>query len=447
MTEISDDLFVRLINHRVSNDKARWEDYLTECFAWLLRHDPALQARLLHVDGPVFIAEHSARALLAGEEVVVETQVDQGEAGRPDMQISNAAGFRLLVECKAGAPFDRRQVERYARTIEGFARGSVVAIVPRRTKQGVTSVPTHPRFLGILEWETVGEEVSRLHSAGEPIDMIRLAFQRLLREYNLVAIEETFPLPWDLDGEHQDVERVKRICQVFDRVALEVAEDRALMSLAPSMYQPGDDGAWRLGPAPISPILSGKGPSPRPVLTHCVQLPSRVHLFTTPLLQVHFMRLAAASAMEPSVTLDVKTGLHAERWYGEDAGGFLREILAAGGGVDGDQVRRLDDRAHTLMQAFQERASAMLERVALELRESSVVPDGWPRRLDYYSNQISLRLATTADLVGEEVDTRQLADRYRNLLVGTLEAFFASDPTQPFALLVAEACMPDMGRL
>jgi len=35
----TDDLLVRLINHRVTDERSRKEDYLTECFAWILEND------------------------------------------------------------------------------------------------------------------------------------------------------------------------------------------------------------------------------------------------------------------------------------------------------------------------------------------------------------------------------------------------------------------------
>jgi len=173
-----------------------------------------------------------------------------------------------------------------------------------------------------------------------------------------------------------------------------------------------------------------------------------VHEFASLLFHVHFLReQTSGSVVEPSVVLDLRVGMHFQKWYGQDSGAFLRKILSVGGVVEESHLEDIEDRAPTLMQAFQERSEALLDRMAGALGESRTVADGWPRRARYHDSQLSLRLMPTADLVGEEVDTRQLADRYRNLLVGTLQAFFASEPTRPFAMLVAEACMPRMGRL
>ncbi len=54
-------LFVRLIAHRVSDEHARWEDYLTECFVHLLEHDEDLQRSFLGPDGLVFSGQHQGR--------------------------------------------------------------------------------------------------------------------------------------------------------------------------------------------------------------------------------------------------------------------------------------------------------------------------------------------------------------------------------------------------
>ena len=50
----TDNLLVRLINHRVTDEHARKEDYLTECFAWILENDYDIRTWFLKKAGALF---------------------------------------------------------------------------------------------------------------------------------------------------------------------------------------------------------------------------------------------------------------------------------------------------------------------------------------------------------------------------------------------------------
>ena len=141
------DLFLQLINHRITDRLARREDYLTACLGWVLQNDAGLRKRFLAPGGPIYQAEDQAPTIGSISAVTVETQDTLSVGERPDLHIFEPGGFDLLIECKVGAPFDPDQVNRYL----ALGKGPVVCIVPRSCQPDLSSIKEggKPPFLGV----------------------------------------------------------------------------------------------------------------------------------------------------------------------------------------------------------------------------------------------------------------------------------------------------------
>jgi len=237
----TDDLLVRLINHRVSDDTARWEDYLTECFAWLLENDPGLRATLLGKGGllvgkcgPCHTYEPNAS---------IKTQVTLPDQCRPDITISGER-TTILIECKVGAPYDSEQIGQYLSHARLRAEAYVVAIVPARSVPFNSGHDGAERFLGIVTWESVSQAIVDAEPTGNVGDDFRGWFLQLLKQYQLVP--HAGPLHWEKDNGEQDVEGVKKLCGVFDGAVNRIQGDPSQLGHIPRLYRQAQSGTAHL---------------------------------------------------------------------------------------------------------------------------------------------------------------------------------------------------------
>ena len=432
-----DGLFVRLINHRVSDEHARWEDYLTECFVHLLEHDHDLQERLLGPEGLIFGGQHAERGPRPGENLTFTTQVSLDRYSRPDVHITGDQGFLLLVECKAGAPYDPRQIRRYLQHASKHSRGSVAALIPRRGRP-VDSGVDDPEFQGIVEWEQVVDLLRALPAAGEAVDLLRASLLQLLDTYGLVPIEGK--LPWEQQDSAEGVEAVRSLCRVLSGEARLVAGDAERMGRAPDLYRP-DDGRWRLLPGQL--IIQGKGKPPRKVMAHPVVLHPGLGSFGAFVFNVGFMHAGTAGVPTVSLIFDMQRRANA---YQRSASKFLQQYLLAGGLLQGQELEFDEHRAMDLWARAVRRGTRVMQRVA-EHSAMRELFDDEHMKVSAVGSQIWLTLAPTTALLGQDsADPVRVAVRYRKWLEVCLDAFFDSDPTEPVARLVAEAVMPSIGR-
>jgi hypothetical protein len=434
-----EDLFVRLINHRVSNEHARWEDYLTECFVHLLEHDEALRQGLLGPDGLVFSGLHPGRGPRPGETLSFSTQVSMGRHSRPDVQVKGDQGLLLLVECKAGAPYDSEQIRRYVKLAGKQERGAVFAIVPRRSRPLDPEVDS-PVFLGIVEWEQVAEVVQALPPSGDALALLRASLLQLLDRYGLVPLQGE--VPWEQQEGEEGVEAVRRLCRVFDGEAMLVAANEDIMELAPMFYRP-DGERWALSPG--QPTIQGKGPPPRKVMAHGVGLRPVIGYFGHVVFQVGFMPFSYGPKSVPTVTLvlDLQRIVGS---YQKSAAKFLRQYLQAGGLLEGEKLEIDERQAMELWARAARRGAALMRRIAAHPAMRELVDED---HLDVsmVGMQVWLSVAPTTALLGSgPADPTEVALTYRKWLEACLTAFFESDPTEPFARFVAEATMPVIGR-
>ena len=98
--QLTNDLFIRLINHRVTDTISRKEDFLTEIFCWVLEQDYTLCSSFLQLVG----LSQDAQTIQS-----IQTQVQLGSYGRVDVQIKTNTNT-LLIECKVDAPYDSTQM-------------------------------------------------------------------------------------------------------------------------------------------------------------------------------------------------------------------------------------------------------------------------------------------------------------------------------------------------
>jgi hypothetical protein len=434
-----EDLLVRLINHRVSDEHARWEDYLTECFVHLLEHDEDLQRSLLGPGGLVFSSQHVGRGPKPGEVLSFSTQVSMDRHSRPDVHIEGDEGFLLLVECKAGAPYDAGQIRRYVGLASKRERGSVVAIVPRRSRPVDPDVDS-PAFLGIVEWEQVAEVLQALPEPGDALALLRASLVQLLDRYGLIPLD--CEVPWERQEGAEGVESVRRLCQVLDGEAKLVAANDDLMAMAPRFYRP-DGERWKL--ATGQPTIQGKGASPRKVLAHGVGLHPAIGYFGHLVFQVGFLPFSYGPNSVPTVTLILDLARIVDS-YQRSASKFLRQYLQAGGLLEDEKLEIDEHRAMELWERATRRGCRLMRRVAGHPSMREFV-DEEHSDVCVVGMQVWLSLAPTTALLGSgPADPTQVAHIYREWLEASLTAYLDSDPTELFARFVAEATMPSIGR-
>lgn len=430
MPSFSDDLLVRLINHRVSDRMARREDYLTECFSWLLRHDSDLRAVFLGRRGPVLRGRREPRPIDVAT-AKIQTQVPLSSGARPDIEISDAHGGLLLVECKVDAPFDASQIERYLLELGARGQGAVVAITPGWGLPRAP-VPRDERFLGIVCWEQVAEQVRDLPMAHDERDLIRSWVLRLLREFGLV----TQPAEFAVDDEGGRV-----LAGALDEAVRRVGEDTELMVKAPEAYRLGH-GQPRLH---HSTLVSGKGEAPRPLLCHSAGLLPRHHVrggadFATFSLVTYFRPPADLPyGPEPKVGLYLYTypflGKAMKR-----KGAFLAKLFELGGVATIENPKTIEKDAARLHEQWIRRAEGWMVRLGARLADGAFpgARDAQPIRSGSW---IWLPLARTADLCPVEAGRSDVQERYETWLRAVLQAFFEAGPQELLDSYLAGAVM------
>ncbi|HJN73796.1 MAG TPA: hypothetical protein QGF58_07690 [Myxococcota bacterium] len=376
-------------------------------------------------------------APVADGEFSVATQVQLSASDRPDMQVK-ADGFVLLVECKVDAPYDRGQVERYLAHVDGVPEGGVVAIVPRRSVPPVGDTPSNDRFLGFVAWEDVAALLVAIEPAGDARDGFRSALVNLLDSYGLVPFDGEVA-PWELPDGTQDVEQVRLICSVLNAAAADVGADPTLMARAPHPY--------RAALVTTSTLLSGSGPTPRPILWHATALRSflepeskyRYFAFLDAVVVVTFQSATANEGSDRVVEFFVDTrpvprAGGTMRWLRDDDE-FLRAVLSAGPwDIPEDAVVPAATQAVAEMRAGYE---AVVRRVAALLDSdypaARVQPwDSWGVRIVFGS---------TEEWIAPGEGLADLRVRYASLLRDVFGALFESEPDRPLGrLLTAVTC-------
>ncbi|OIP37493.1 MAG: hypothetical protein AUK47_13405 [Deltaproteobacteria bacterium CG2_30_63_29] len=416
----TDDLLVRLINHRVSDDTARWEDYLTECFAWLLENDPGLRATLLGKGGllvgkcgPCHTYEPNAS---------IKTQVTLPDQCRPDITISGER-TTILIECKVGAPYDSEQIGQYLSHARLRAEAYVVAIVPARSVPFNSGHDGAERFLGIVTWESVSQAIVDAEPTGNVGDDFRGWFLQLLKQYQLVP--HAGPLHWEKDNGEQDVEGVKKLCGVFDGAVNRIQGDPSQLGHIPRLYRQPDRGVNLTTVVRVS----GGGTSPRPILHYDVLLKSRYSPFMDLRLDTYFLQPSYLRPMaEPMVTAAVITKGWKDAPFAEDVAGILGYL---------GQYHQ-PERPEEVREVFLTGLSGALERLRDSLPPSIPVTEHKVQRVW----ALTIPLAPTSALCGSGMEAEALTQRFEMWLRSLLMGWFRTDPERPLANLVMSVMLP-----
>ena len=440
------DLFLKLLNHRISDQRVRKEDYLTACLGWVLQNDAGLRKRFLAPGGPVYQAEDQAPTIGSIGAVTVETQRVFRGGERPDLYIFEPGGFDLLIECKVDAPFDPDQVNRYLALNEG----PVVCIVPRSCQPDLSSIKQggKPPFLGVRHWEDIATFIEDgLADSAEPERFFHICLLELLDSYRLVRRPNQEFRWMDEDGQ-QNIDEVEQICTCLTELTQQVEHDpnRSLANQAPALYRPKDD-KWKFSvDRQISQSTHYKR---RPILVHhatlCTPFPGE---FCSVTLRVHFRtsRDYTGPLAEPCVSLDFGVWRHLYEDYHPEPMAMLKVLLERFAHIDPSSIPGLEERAEELLSRFEKRVENLCVRIGRQLGPDRVGEN--PRVFHTRAGQIrkyGLVLCDTKDLITPGITNQELAERYRSWLEDALGAFFRAQPDQPLALLLAEAVAPELG--
>lgn len=437
--EPPDDLLVRLINHRVSDDHARREDYATECLAWLLRHDHELLAELVRPGGLLFSGGSGYTGDLAALEVATQhTGQPFDQRSRPDLVI-HKTDFMLVVEAKVDAAFSAEQVARYSRRAAKLPNAWVAALVP--STSAPAAPPSHERFLAVLTWERVIELLDTLVERARGPVQHRQWMLRLLDSYGLRPAAG--PLDWHgEDGTQRPA--VRTMCRLFDAVAAELAADPALAEALSPTHLPAGEPV-----VATKTLIAGKGAAPRPVLSHSVLIKSVYGTrpdfqFGDLMFTVEFRRRAgAASASQPSVWLEFRTHWYLGGEYIRRLEDFIAQVLVTRGVVDLAPGGReaIEQGAVALWQRFLGGVDGVLRAAGSDLVDGDSVPlapDEVPRDT---GEAIKLRLAPTTVLCRSGEDAAVVRQRYHSWLAAGIHALARAQPEGPLHRLIGEATL------
>jgi hypothetical protein len=118
---------------------------------------------------------------------------------------------------------------------------------------------------------------------------------------------------------------------------------------------------------------------------------------------------------------------------------WVDTMSAAGGGLDVSMENAL---AFELMERFRQRSEKLLGGVARRLKQDGLF-EGGSLETQCYPWAAGLALMPTRLVIPTMVDTHQLAETYRGVFTGLLNAFFAEDPHLPFVLFISELMLPN----
>lgn len=428
MTDGPDDLLVRLINHRISEERSRREDYLTECFAWLLTTDAHARAAFLDKDGLVYRGGEGAPspADVAGA-CEINTQERLSASDRPDIVIRGES-FLLIVEAKVDAPFDKGQIRRYLKHVKRHPQGKAVALLPLSSVPQPPPLQAEPDFLGVVAWEDVATLIDELPEVGGSSGDYRRWFLRLLEHYGLVRL--TGPLAWVGEDDVQQVEEVRQICGVLDGVVSKLSGDLSLAAAAPMLYR---HRGIRLG-LTTRTQSSGAGSAPRPILNHDTEIGSGYDGFFNLRVSVFFQ-----SSQYTRGSQGCRLTAQLAHWAGQR--GWAKKDLPKVRQAMGRALPADDDEALALLSELHEPFIRRCEDLMLRFADN--LKDGPLPLVDdlrcYRDWGLNIPLAASSDLIPIGSDVGDLSERYEEWLRAIIDAWFTAQPMQPLIQLVWEA--------
>jgi hypothetical protein len=386
---LNTDLFIRLINHRVTDKISRKEDFLTEIFCWILEQDHTLTGSFLQWVG----FETSEQSTIHS----IQTQVQVGQHGRVDAQIQSGEKC-LLIECKVDAPYDADQIERYLRYANAV-NAKVIVIIPALQAIHI-SAPTHDSFSGIFTWEDIYTWLKQNHSELNPILQPHIeSLLALMRHYRLEPIDRSIA-----NWEDQSIELNRQyIRAIGESLNAFVPKLSAILKKHPSPPE------WYIGDkARLRPrqgngmYYSGKGPSPRVVLAHNLQLISK---FDYPWFGLELGMGFGSAHHSPKVFIQFWTGVPGDVLY-------LLSLIG---------VKQRSDDGIIDHQHFQNHMIGCMEYIA------NILSQQFPHFEDMQTfrtqGYVGIGVCNTSDLLADQTEVHLLKPEVIQLYETTLKAF------------------------
>jgi len=441
---LSSDLFKRLINHRVSDERARREDYLTEVLAWMLENDLKLRALILAADGPLYGGADAGHAPQPGEDLQITTQdTESVDYGRPDLCLrkTDDPDWCLIVESKVDAPFDPAQITTYAQGMNKHRNSRLVALIPRAQAVLHSAELQLEGFLGVRAWEDIAQVIGQTRDeADETTASLRGAFITLLDSLGLVD-RPPINVAWQAQATVEEKQQVLELCTCLDRVTAELAGQPQDLGARLNPWYGPQAGRLQLGHyGGQHPVRSNAGPTPRPALYYRTALRSRADGIGDLWFDVAF-RPYSGDTGAPAVSVALWAGTKVDGQWIQDPAMALRQLVRFVGGP-AEHIADLEQRAPALLARFRERLAQVLGNMRDRLATSAIFP-GLSSTVECDAGGCRLRLCDTEAFLGPEVHTGRAQERYRQGLTAVLQAFFDSSPEVPMAMLLAEACCPD----
>ena len=160
------------------------------------------------------------------------------DEGRVDLRL-HAPGFTLLVEHKLHSDFGPRQLERYRRAVDRLPPGrhGLIAVTRNAPTPTALGLSDSPRWLGIVRWRTLLDDLRRLEHDDKPALAQWRALLRIIEDEGDFGVAQIHQRDLETWGRFSAARA--RFVDILDE-ARTSAEDRLRVQLAAKRYATSD---------------------------------------------------------------------------------------------------------------------------------------------------------------------------------------------------------------
>ena len=252
------DLFTRLKNHKISEERTRREDFLTEVFAFLLENVPLFFEKIINDLFYIKIFDFTRTESC--------TQIPIDSNSTPDLVLKSSDKKNIVViENKDTADFTRDQLPRYMKYCSKFDYGKLILLKSKYHNLLIPDeIKDNPDFI-MVHWEEIYQFTKNLseNNLSQHDELLIKAFLELLKDYGFDDyVNDSDWLNYDNEEIKQNQDIISNIIKTLDQLVKSEKVQKSV-GLIPKSYQPLIE---------TNHGISGSGSSPRPYLAHYLNL-------------------------------------------------------------------------------------------------------------------------------------------------------------------------------
>lgn len=227
------DLFTRLKNHKISEERTRREDFLTEVFALLLENVPIFFGKIINELFDIKIFDFTMTESY--------TQIHIDSDSTPDLVLKSSDKKNIaVIENKVTADFTPNQLPRYMNYCSKFDYGKLILL---KSKYRNLSIPDeikdNPDFI-MIHWEEIYQFTKNLSENNlSPRDELLIkAFLELLKDYGFDDyVNDIDWLNYDNEEIKQNQDIISNIIKTLDQL-VKSEKVQKIVDLIPQRYEP-----------------------------------------------------------------------------------------------------------------------------------------------------------------------------------------------------------------